>query len=242
MNDGLSGTLPLVSCIMPTANRREFVPGAIRMFLAQDYPNKELVILDDGLDCIADIVPSEEKIRYIRHPPRASIGRKRNLACIEARGEIIAHWDDDDWYASRRLSLQVEAIQRTGALICGLNRVFFFDQATRRAWEYVYPKHSSDWVYGATLCYHKSVWRKHPFHDVAFGEDTYFVAQAPNLIHPLSDTSIFVGLIHAAARGSIIVHWDDGDWYGPKRLSAQIEPLVAGRAEVSALVNICFFK
>ena len=28
---------PLVSCIMPTANRRRFVPEAIRLFLAQDY-------------------------------------------------------------------------------------------------------------------------------------------------------------------------------------------------------------
>jgi hypothetical protein len=38
--------LTLVSCIMPTTNRRRFVPAAIGMFLAQDYPNKELVILD----------------------------------------------------------------------------------------------------------------------------------------------------------------------------------------------------
>jgi hypothetical protein len=31
------GDLPLVSCIMPTANRRRFVPEAIRLFLPQDY-------------------------------------------------------------------------------------------------------------------------------------------------------------------------------------------------------------
>ena len=39
---------PLVSCIMPTYNRREFVPLAIRYFLRQDYANKELIIIDDG--------------------------------------------------------------------------------------------------------------------------------------------------------------------------------------------------
>ena len=43
----------LVSCIMPTASRRRFVPLAIRYFLSQDYPNKELLILDDGDDSVA---------------------------------------------------------------------------------------------------------------------------------------------------------------------------------------------
>ena len=42
------------SCIMPRANRRRFVPHAIRSFLAQDYPSKELVILDGGDESVED--------------------------------------------------------------------------------------------------------------------------------------------------------------------------------------------
>ena len=94
--------LPLVSCIMPTYNRRRFVPEAIRLFLTQDYPKKELVVLDDGEDNIADLIPSRPQIRYVRLDCRHSIGAKRNIACEAARGEIIAHWDDDDWYAPNR--------------------------------------------------------------------------------------------------------------------------------------------
>ncbi len=56
-------TLPLISCILPTANRRRFVPQAIRLFLAQDYPNKELVILDDGAESAADLVPDDPQVR-----------------------------------------------------------------------------------------------------------------------------------------------------------------------------------
>ena len=41
---------------------------------------------------------------------KITLGAKLNLACDYARGEIIAHWDDDDWYAPRRLSTQVEAL------------------------------------------------------------------------------------------------------------------------------------
>ena len=53
------GGQPLISCIMPTCNRRSFVPRAIRQFLAQDYVRKELLILDDGSDPIAELVRRE---------------------------------------------------------------------------------------------------------------------------------------------------------------------------------------
>ena len=57
---------PLVSCIMPSANRRGFVPLAIRGFQAQEYPNKELIIVDDGEDAVRDLVPDDDRVRYIR--------------------------------------------------------------------------------------------------------------------------------------------------------------------------------
>jgi len=48
---------PVVSCIMPTYNRRKFVPQAIRYFLRQSYEPKELLIIDDGSDPVNDLVP-----------------------------------------------------------------------------------------------------------------------------------------------------------------------------------------
>ena len=121
-NDG-----PLVSCIMPTYNRRHFVPGAIRSFLRQDFPNKELVIVDDGTDAVCDLVPADPRLRYIRLPQRATVGAKRNLACDQAGGSLIAHWDDDDWHAPRRLRCQVEALLAANADLCGLKTLLFYD-------------------------------------------------------------------------------------------------------------------
>jgi len=94
---------PLVTCIMPTHNRRSFVPQAIRCFLRQDYSNLELLIVDDGIESIADLVPTSDRIRYVRFDQKLTIGAKRNLACEKARGEFIVHWDDDDWYPSWRV-------------------------------------------------------------------------------------------------------------------------------------------
>ena len=45
-------TRSLVSCLMPTADRRRYVPGAIASFLAQDYEPRELIVLDDGQDSV----------------------------------------------------------------------------------------------------------------------------------------------------------------------------------------------
>ena len=50
---------------MPTHNRRPFVAQAIVYFLRQDYPNRELIIVDDGTDPVADLIPDDPRIRYL---------------------------------------------------------------------------------------------------------------------------------------------------------------------------------
>ncbi|MCU1245662.1 MAG: glycosyl transferase family 2, partial [Acidobacteria bacterium] len=59
-----SAATPLVSCIMPTFERRAFIPQAMHCFLSQDYPNLELIVVDDGNDPIADLLPSDPRIVY----------------------------------------------------------------------------------------------------------------------------------------------------------------------------------
>ena len=98
---------PLVSCIMPTRDRPQFVPHAVDYFLRQDYPAKELIVLDDGHTSIAKLLPASPLIRYIRLEQRQRVGAKRNLGCQTARGGVIMHWDDDDWMARWRLRYQV---------------------------------------------------------------------------------------------------------------------------------------
>ena len=190
---------PLASCLMPTFNRRPFVARAITLFQRQTYPNSELVILDDGDDAIGDLVPDDPAIRYIRAPRFASLGAKRNAACEAAKGDILLHWDDDDWYSPHRVAIQVEALRASGADLCGIDRVWFLDPAAAAGWEYVYPSSGPPWVCGATLCFQREYWRAHPFTSLNIGEDTIFAAAAdPARLHVLPDKDIFVGLVHPA--------------------------------------------
>jgi glycosyltransferase involved in cell wall biosynthesis len=188
---------PLVTCAMPTCDRRAFVPLAIRFFQRQDYPRLELLILDDGSDPVSDCVPDDPRVRYIRLDRRQTVGAKRNLACAEARGEIIVHWDDDDWYPPSRVSRQVHALLDRSADVCGSSRLFYFDPSAERAWSYEYTSPRQPWVAGNTLAYRKDVWSRNPFPDAQVGEDARFLwSGAVKTVADLADPALCVGIIH----------------------------------------------
>jgi ADP-heptose:LPS heptosyltransferase/2-polyprenyl-3-methyl-5-hydroxy-6-metoxy-1,4-benzoquinol methylase len=197
----------LVSCIMPTSDRPTFVAQSIHYFLAQDYQAKELILVDDGVQSINDAFCSDKRIRYLRLTAKTPVGQKRNLAVAAAKGNLIVHWDDDDWSAPWRLSYQVKELLASGADICGLNKIYFYSPFQEKAWEYVYPACRRPWAYGASLAYRKSFWEKHPFAPVAVGEDTRFVwSDGGAKIQVLSDPRFLVAVVH------------DGNT-SPKRLS-----------------------
>lgn len=191
--------MTLVSCIMPTANRRKFVPSAIDLFLSQDHPDKELIIVDDGSDRVEDIIPCHPQIRYITVADRLRLGSKRNLACSIAQGEVIVHWDDDDWHAPWRISYQLASMHRGGFDLCGADRVLFVDAANAKAWEYVHPRTAAmTWLCGTTLCYRKAFWAAHKFPDIHQGEDSRFVFSARGArVGTLCDNRFCVARIHA---------------------------------------------
>ena len=337
----------LVTCIMPTCDRRLFVPQAARCALRQDYKRIELLVVDDGADPIADCLPDDPRIRYIRLSQKLSVGAKRNLACQQARGTFIVHWDDDDWYPSWRVTEQIKTLAQTGADLCGSSRVLYFDANADKAWEYQY-RGGTQWVAGNTFAYRKEFWERNRFPDMQVGEDSRFLwSNVQKRIHDLVNPSLCVASVHAAntshketggtfwrpipagqvhqtlgddryfyrtgvsswplvscimptfnrrrfvplalkyfaqqdypnrelivvddgddpvgdlvsglervryvrlpsrasigtkrnracqaARGQIIAHWDDDDWYSPDRLRYQVMPILAGHADITGL-------
>lgn len=105
---------------MPTADRRPFVAQAIRCFPAQDYAEKELVIVDDGADAVADLVPDDSRVRYFQQEARRLVGAKRNFGCHELRcgisfAGIIPTRTNEDRFDNRAVELSGFAIRRREA-------------------------------------------------------------------------------------------------------------------------------
>jgi glycosyltransferase involved in cell wall biosynthesis len=211
---GPSGVPPpelLASVLMPTYNRRALVPLAIQGFLRQDYSRLELVIVDDGDDPVADLLPADPRIRYVRVESRLSIGCKRNLACSRARGEVLVHWDDDDWYPSWRVSAQVRALIDHRAEVCGSSRVLYFEPGSGRAWRYEYRDRNPPWLAGNTLAYRRGAWQRHPFPDVQIGEDALFLwSDRSRPMYDLADPALCVAAIHegnTSPKATTGVYW-----------------------------------
>lgn len=216
---------------MPTADRRLFTLQAVAHFLRQDYANRELIVLDDGAQSVEDVMPDDPRVRYVRDEHRRPIGAKRNRACELARGDVIVHWDDDDWNARRRVRYQVEQLMAARADVCGLNRVLFFDPAEGRGWEYVFASSATPWVYGATLCYTKAFWKRNPFPEIGIGEDSRFVwSSVSKKVLALEDPSFFVGIIHP---GNTSLKQTRGSRWRPCPAAALREIMRAGEETVT---------
>ena len=105
---------PRISCLMVTADRRRLAERSVDCFLSQRYPNRELVIVDDGAEDYAPILSGIPADRVIHHRlpknPATTLGELRNLSLDIARGDLMSHWDDDDWFDAERLPRQMAAI------------------------------------------------------------------------------------------------------------------------------------
>jgi len=165
---------PLVSCICITRDRRQFIAGAIDCFLSQKWPNKELIVIDDGDDLVGDLFRNVTNSRYAFLRGTHKIGNKRNLACMIASGQIIAHWDDDDWSAPERIRDQVERLLGSGKSVTGYRSMLFTDGA--RAFRY---RGSAKYAIGSSLCFTRDFWRRHNFiDDHRMTEDNAFAREA----------------------------------------------------------------
>ena len=103
---------PLVSVIVPVYNGQTYLAQALESALLQDYPSKEILVVNDGsTDGTAAVLRSfGDRIRVINQanggPPRA-----RNAGLAAARGEYIAFLDADDVWLQGKLSAQVAHLQ-----------------------------------------------------------------------------------------------------------------------------------
>ena len=107
---------------MVTKNRPLFVRKSIEWFRAQTWPYKELVIVDDSPpEKRLDFALSSD-IKYVVPKEPLHIGEKHDRAIKEAQGDVLAYWDDDDWFSPRRLIVQMEPIALGQASITGIPR------------------------------------------------------------------------------------------------------------------------
>jgi len=184
---------------MVTSNRRPFISQSIKYFQRQDYPNKELIILDDGDDKIEDIIPNEDNIHYFYSESKIILGELRNKAISKAKGEIIITWDDDDWYGEKRITHQISPLIKKEADLTCLSIGILYDLTDDKFWSRS-SKTGNLLPHQGTLCFQKQLWDeliKYP--PLAATEDIKFLNDCINAGYKLkiiANQGDFVSIEH----------------------------------------------
>ena len=115
----------LVSIIIPTYNRYDFLQNAIASVTCQIYPNIEIIVVKDGSidtrykshhhqsDGVNMIHLEKNTKSMLGHTCSALV---RNTGIDAARGEYVAFLDDDDVWLPIKLQTQMDSMIAAGAL------------------------------------------------------------------------------------------------------------------------------
>lgn len=172
---------PLVSVICST-NRDQRLEHLLNQVSQQSYNRKELVILGHGIDFTEDLFDRAralgiENLRVLSAPSTWTLGECLNKLVENSNGDIIAKFDDDDFYLNDYLSDQVNTLINMNADLVGKASLYFYLPSLgtiARRW----PEREHTWhgfVAGATLVGWRSLFTETPFRKLNKGEDSEFL-------------------------------------------------------------------
>jgi len=98
---------PLITFVVPTRNRLEWIGECLSSLLSQSEKDIEVICVDDASDdgthtFIDWMASHDERLTIINNKERMGGGRSRNIGNERARADIIAVCDDDDAYPTER--------------------------------------------------------------------------------------------------------------------------------------------
>jgi glycosyltransferase involved in cell wall biosynthesis len=183
---------PNVSILMPSYNRRKFLPLITNNLINMDYDKSklELCIFDDGMEPLftdetlkqTRKLLSPLKIVYKYDKKKRDIGVKRNMLVKMSKHKICIMMDDDDIYFSSYIKHSVETLKNTKAGLVGSNSMLF-----------IYPNHNYKMstiqcdakrqIHEATMCFTKKYFNGMPgFAKSSLGEGAKMIDHNENNI------------------------------------------------------------
>jgi glycosyltransferase involved in cell wall biosynthesis len=125
---------PRVSVITIFLNAERYLAEAVESVLAQDFPELELILVDDGSaepcsTLARGYAARDPRVTYLDHPDHQNRGMSasRNLGISAARGTFIAFIDADDAWSPAKLREQVAIMEANPELgmVCGAVRYWY---------------------------------------------------------------------------------------------------------------------
>jgi glycosyltransferase involved in cell wall biosynthesis len=135
-----------ISAVMCTYGRFECVERAMNCFLAQTYPNKELIIYNTDVDHYDKVLPKNHNIYdpyeillintniiivnsntdSVTQKPYTNVGAIRRDALMLATGDYVVTWDDDDIFLPHFMQQAIDGMERTSLPFFKPEQSFFY--------------------------------------------------------------------------------------------------------------------
>jgi glycosyltransferase involved in cell wall biosynthesis len=138
-------TKPIVSIIMSTYNRAEFLPTAIKHITSQTYTNFELIVVyDHSTDKTAEILSefskNDQRIRIVRNENKMKLIKSLNIGLNLAIGKYIARADDDDpWINTEKLAEQISFLELNPEYVIVGTGTIVIDEQNKELFRYRQP-------------------------------------------------------------------------------------------------------
>ena len=195
--------------------REKFLEQSVKYFLRQDYPNKDMYIIGDSDEVVENTTAYPIDTGYNNiyrldialgtNVPTFTPGRKRNIACFSAyHSDLLALWDDDEYFAPHRLYVQAEPIINGLADISACHMELLYDTRHNGLYRCSDEAHNALFRYGVrsnTLMFKSSYWHTDNlrYEDSRSGEDTRYMLALLDYgarLFQVRDTTAFISIRH----------------------------------------------
>jgi len=116
---------PRMSVVLIT-RRPQMIDKCLATFRAQDWPNKELILVFNTDDVPEDMPVLEANEHIFAQPPSAAIGACLNHAIAQATGRYWCKMDDDDYYSDTYLRQTAAYYRSTQADVVGRQATYYY--------------------------------------------------------------------------------------------------------------------
>ncbi|WP_083238900.1 glycosyltransferase [Caloranaerobacter ferrireducens] len=175
-NNFVYPSVSIITCTM----RPNYIDNVFNNYIRQNYEKKELIIIlnnnDMDINLWKERASQYKNVKVFQLDEKTSLGECLNFGVRQSNNEIIAKFDDDDYYGPKYLRESVKAFSYTNAGLIGKAASFvYFEKykilAIRSPMlENRYVKH----IDGPTMLIRREVFDKVKFADIPRGVDTRF--------------------------------------------------------------------
>ena len=110
----------LVSVIIATYNRAQWLKRALKSVIKQTHKNLEIIIVDDNSndntpELVNDFIKNDKRIIFLRNEKNQGIGFNRGAGLSVSKGAFISFLDDDDEWLENKIEYQLKKAKELNA-------------------------------------------------------------------------------------------------------------------------------